>query len=124
MANYPFDHQSCEIILINKDNEDNTIELIQDTLAYSGPTDVSQYIINEVHFVPRSNSVIVKIDLSRRMQNVILNTFLPTAIIILVIIFVDTYYTSYILVLYISLTYFRLRLQQITITQTLISILQ
>ena len=91
MANYPFDHQSCEIILINKGNVDNSIELIQDTLAYNGPTDVSQYIINEVHFVPRSNSVVVKIDLSRRMTNVILNTFLPTAIIILVITFVDTY---------------------------------
>ena len=101
MANYPFDHQSCEIILINKDNEDNTIELIQDTLAYSGPTDVSQYIINEVHFVRGNNSVIVKIDLSRRMQNVILNTFLPTAIIILVITFVDTYYAfSYFRVIY------------------------
>ena len=92
MANYPFDHQSCEIILINKGNVDNSIELIQDTLAYNGPTDVSQYIINEVYFAPSSNSVVVKIDLSRRMTNVILNTFLPTAIIILVITFVDTYY--------------------------------
>ena len=91
MANYPFDYQSCEIILINKGNVDNSIELIQDNLAYNGPTDVSQYIINLVHFVQRSNSVVVKIDLSRRMTNVILNTFLPTAIIILVITFVDTY---------------------------------
>ena len=91
MANYPFDHQSCEIILINKGNVDNSIELIQDTLAYNGPTDVSQYIINEVHFVPSSNSVVVKIDLSRRMTNVILNTFLPTAIIILVITFAFLY---------------------------------
>ena len=85
MADYPFDYQSCEVILINKGNVDNIVELIQDTLVYSGPTDVLQYFIEQPFFVPSSdNSVIVKINLSRRIQNVILNTFLPTVLIILV----------------------------------------
>ena len=85
MADYPFDYQSCEVILINKGYVDNIVELIQDTLVYTGPTDVLQYFIEQPFFVPSSdNSVIVKINLSRRIQNVILNTFLPTVLIILV----------------------------------------
>ena len=85
MANYPFDHQSCEIILINKGYVDDTVELIQDTLLYKGPTDVLQYFIEKPSFVTtRNNSVVVRINLSRRLQNVMLNTFLPTILITLV----------------------------------------
>ena len=90
MEYYPFDQQQCKVVLVNRGNAKKNVQLIADGLVYNGPTDMLQYYIETPTFIAtENNTLVVKINLGRRMVNVILNTFLPTILIVLV----SWYYT-------------------------------
>ena len=89
MTYYPFDRQSCQITLVNKGNAGENVQLIEDSIAYLGPESMVMYYIEKPIFVPsENNSIIVKINLGRRLLNVMTSTFLPTIIIVMVCIYI------------------------------------
>ena len=82
---YPFDGQNCPIILINKGDEGENIEFIQDKLTYLGPTTMKQYQIGTPEFVStKDNTIKVEIKFRRDTMSELLTTILPTVLIVIV----------------------------------------
>ena len=85
MHYYPFDRQSCEILIVNRGIVKDNIQLIAEELIYNGPTDYLEYFIQEPTFTTDENNTLrVKMILKRRILNVASNTFLPVVLIVLV----------------------------------------
>ena len=82
---YPFDGQNCPIILINKGDEGENIEFIQDRIAYLGPSTMKQYIIKKPEFVStQDNKIKIEIKFRRDTMSELLTTVLPTVLIVIV----------------------------------------
>ena len=82
---YPFDGQNCPIILINKGDEGENIEFIQDKLTYLGPSTMKQYQIGTPEFVStKDNTIKVEIKFRRDTMSELLTTILPTVLIVIV----------------------------------------
>ena len=45
MHYYPFDRQSCEILIVNRGIVKDNVELIAEELIYNGPEDYLEYFI-------------------------------------------------------------------------------
>ena len=85
MHYYPFDRQSCEILIVNRGIVKDNVELIAEELIYNGPEDYLEYFIQEPTFTTDENNTLrVKMVLKRRILNVASNTFLPVILIVLV----------------------------------------
>ena len=89
MHYYPFDRQSCEILIVNRGIVKDNVQLIAEKLTYNGPEDYLEYFIQEPTFTTDENKTLrVKMILKRRILNVASNTFLPVILIILVSLFI------------------------------------
>ena len=89
---YPFDGQNCPIILINKGDEGENIEFIQDRIAYLGPSTMKQYIIKKPEFVStQDNKIKIEIKFRRDTMSELLTTVLPTVLIVIVSYFEISY---------------------------------
>ena len=85
MHYYPFDRQSCEILIVNRGIVKDNVQLIAEKLTYNGPEDYLEYFIQEPTFTTDENNTLrVKMILKRRILNVASNTFLPVILIVLV----------------------------------------
>ena len=81
---YPFDGQNCPIILINKGDEGENIEFIQDKLIYLGPPTMKQYQITIPFVSTKDNTIKVEIKFRRDTMSELLTTILPTVLIVIV----------------------------------------
>ena len=84
---YPFDHQSCQIILAYQGNEGEgeIIKLIADNLTYVGPPTMKQYEIDRIEFESnQDNKIKVAIKFSRNILRELLTIIFPTILIVIV----------------------------------------
>ena len=84
LQHYPFDNQKCLILIGNKGNEGEYVELIPESLTYSGSTNVLDYIIETTRIYSEDNIIKIEITFSHRLMNEVLMTFFPGIIMCLV----------------------------------------
>ena len=84
---FPFDTQRCSLIIITQGDSGKYVELIKETLDYSGPKDMMLYFIKDQQFkkgtIKGGKAIIVEIVLGRRLFSIIMTTILPTIILLL-----------------------------------------
>jgi hypothetical protein len=51
MQYYPFDKQKCLAYIVMKGNSGYFVNLIEENVTYTGPSDMKQYLIAGVRFV-------------------------------------------------------------------------
>ena len=82
---FPFDNQECYIEISNDGTDGDFIELVENTLEFTGPANINQYQFESPKFVQTSeNSLRILVKFKRVPNNKILTTLLPTVLINLV----------------------------------------
>lgn len=87
MIIYPFDTQTCQIIMTMAGNSDRFIDINPQQLRYLGPIDLTQYFVKRTSMkviTGPTKTLEVKIVFGRRILGVILTTFLPTFLLCIV----------------------------------------
>ncbi len=90
MANFPFDTQRCDVVVIMKGNTGKFVDMVEGALRYMGPIDLTQYFIRRVAIKEDSvgregeKAVRVSIVFGRRVLATILTTYLPTLLLCIV----------------------------------------
>ena len=81
MAWYPFDTQTCSMILITTGETGNFVELQSDVFNYFGPKELTRYFIRRSKMNKlESIGVSAEVTLGRRLLATILTVFLPTVL--------------------------------------------
>ena len=82
MAWYPFDIQTCQIIMVMDGVLDNYADLLPGDLNFSGPRELTQYFVQqfkiEKNTIQMKDTVTVSITLGRRLLGTFLTIFFPT----------------------------------------------
>ena len=78
LHNYPFDVQSCQIVLGPAAKDQFFIQLNPESLEYSGPTEMLTYTVKGYTMTKIEGSVMVTIELKRLVARHILSTYLPS----------------------------------------------
>ena len=86
---YPFDSQTCFIVILIKGNSGKLVTLVDDLIRYTGPKELTQYFVKNVgmeirDFCQMSAVLVVSITLGRRLLGTILTIFLPTVLLNLI----------------------------------------
>ncbi len=91
MRLFPFDTQFCRASFILREGQDEQlIQLEAGTLEFDGPYSVLEYVIKDLKMERNlagtnlTNSVSIEAKLGRRLLSVILTSFVPTVILVLV----------------------------------------
>ena len=84
---YPFDTQRCYFVLTMQGDSWKFVELLRETLRYSGPKDLMLYFIKDQKFksvtLSGVQAIKVEIVLGRRLLSVLLTTVLPSVLLLL-----------------------------------------
>ena len=84
LQKFPFDSQTCYMILRTLKNSQKFINLINSTLDYLGPSDVEDFHIQKVEFVRETFFCAkVKIKFKRRIDKHVLSTYLQSLCILI-----------------------------------------
>ena len=82
MAWYPFDIQTCQIIMVMDGVLDNYADLLPGDLNFSGPRELTQYFVQQFKIekttIKMKDTVTVSITLGRRLLGTFLTIFFPT----------------------------------------------
>ena len=82
MAWYPFDIQTCQIIMVMDGVLDNYADLLPGDLNFSGPRELTQYFVQQFKIekttIQMKDTVTVSITLGRRLLGTFLTIFFPT----------------------------------------------
>ena len=82
MACYPFDIQTCQIIMVMDGVLDNYADLLPGDLNFSGPRELTQYFVQQFKIekttIKMKDTVTVSITLGRRLLGTFLTIFFPT----------------------------------------------
>ena len=86
---YPFDYQTCHMVILMDGNMGMFVDLVADSLNYSGPTELTQYFVKNTEmgvksFGSKHGVLVVSISLGRRLLGTILTIFLPTVLLNLI----------------------------------------
>ena len=86
---YPFDSQTCYMVVLMEGNSGKFVELVDDLIKYTGPKELTQYFVKNVgmgirDFRGMSAVLVVSITLGRRLLGTILTIFLPTVLLNLI----------------------------------------
>ena len=88
MAWYPFDVQECHIEMILDGVLDNYADLLADDVIFTGPTELTQYFVQNYVIGKKSiktkEAVVVSITLGRRLLGTFLTIFFPTILLNLI----------------------------------------
>ena len=80
---YPFDLQTCSMVLSMKGKGEDFASLYPDQLRYLGKDEVNQYVVYSYkmqHLPEDSSKVEIVIKLGRNLLTIILTTFVPTVL--------------------------------------------
>ena len=86
---YPFDSQTCYMVMLVEGNTGKFVELVDDFIEYTGPTELTQYFVKETDmkitdFRQEVGALVVSMTLGRRLMGTILTIFLPTILLNLI----------------------------------------
>ena len=86
---YPFDYQTCHMVILMEGNTGMFVNLISDSIEYSGPKELTQYFVKKTemgikNFGSKKGVLVVSISLGRRLLGTILTIFLPTVLLNLI----------------------------------------
>ena len=80
---YPFDTQTCKMILSPDGNNGEFIDLHEDGLEYLGPMDLTQYFIRSTGTsMSEEGSISVVVVLGRRLLGTLLTVYIPTLLVV------------------------------------------
>ena len=81
---YPFDTQTCHMLINPDGNSGEFINLIDDGLQYLGPMDLAQYFVRSMSMrrQDEDGSIIVELILGRRLLGEVLNVYIPTVLLV------------------------------------------
>lgn len=80
---YPFDTQTCSMILSPDGNNGEFIEIQDDGLEYLGPMDLTQYFIRSTGIsMSEEGSISVVVVLGRRLLGTLLTVYIPTLLLV------------------------------------------
>lgn len=80
---YPFDTQTCSMILSPDGNNGEFIDLHDDGLEYLGPMDLTQYFIRSTGTsMSEEGSISVVVVLGRRLLGTLLTVYIPTLLLV------------------------------------------
>ena len=82
IAWYPFDTQTCNMILSPDGNSGEFIHLIKDGLEYLGPMDLATYYIKSMSMIKVDESIDIQLVLGRRLLGVIFSIYIPTMLLV------------------------------------------
>ena len=82
---YPFDSQTCYMVILVDGSAGKFVDLVEDHIQYSGPKELTQYFVKKTDmriqdFGPRMAVLVVSITLGRRLLGTILTIYLPTVL--------------------------------------------
>ena len=89
MRCYPFDYQTCNMVILMNSNIGIFVDLVADSLTYSGPKELTQYFVKKTvmsvkDFGSKHGTLVVSISLGRRLLGTFLTIFLPTVLVNLI----------------------------------------
>ncbi len=89
MSLYPFDTQWCRADFMLKGTDQHLVNLTTGKLEFDGPFSVLQYVIDDIRMERNiahnlTNSVSIEIKLGRRLLSLVLTSFVPSIILVLV----------------------------------------
>ena len=99
MEVFPFDTQTCSIILIMKGNSGKFVHLNIDEMQYLGPIDLTQYFVKNTtssytQVEGNATAIEVQVIFGRRILGTILTTYLPT-ILLCIVSFSTNYFKAF-----------------------------
>ena len=103
---YPFDRQSCAIMMYL---QYDSVSLIPSSVDYTGPRSLPKHHVDEIVVclanIAEKQGVIIEVVLSRPLFSVILTVFMPTGVMLLLSQMVRIFYTDYLdMVIEVNLT--------------------
>ena len=86
---YPFDSQTCYMVILMEGNTGKFVELVDDFIEYTGPKELTQYFVKKTdmritNFGQKMGVLVVSLTLGRRLMGTILTVFLPTVLLNLI----------------------------------------
>ena len=88
MAMYPFDTQTCSMVFVVDQNSEDFLDIEIKKLNFLGPRELTQYFVKKESIykseIDGRRAIFVEIVLGRRLLSIILTTFAPTVILLLV----------------------------------------
>ena len=86
---YPFDYQTCLMVVLMEGNTGKFVDLVDDLIQYSGPKELTQYFVKNVimgikDYGRMKGVLVVSVTLGRRLLGTILTIFLPTILLNLI----------------------------------------
>ena len=84
LRNFPFDFQTCQIVLSPMKKEKDFVQLIPSKLIYSGPINMMTYTVIDYKMESFNGSVVATIKLKRMVSRHLLSTYLPSLCILIV----------------------------------------
>ena len=89
LASMPFDTQVCHMDTVLQDNSYMYVDLVPSLLKYEGSLNLLEFNVVEfaisTGILPDQNATRIHFVLKRRLQSVILTTFLPTLIVTIIV---------------------------------------
>ena len=82
---YPFDTQTCHIIMVMDNRNEQFVEIMNGNFSYTGPVDLQKYFVKNVGMQKYGSSLQMKVVLGRKLMSQVLTTFLPTSLLIIII---------------------------------------
>ena len=81
---YPFDTQTCHMLINPDGNSGEFINLIDDGLEYLGPMDLAQYFVRTMSMTRQHSdgSIDIELVLGRRLLGEVLNVYIPTLLLV------------------------------------------
>ena len=98
MAWYPFDQQTCSIVMVMDGVLDNYVDLLPGGVKFTGPLELTQYYVKNFMIEKKNilgkGAVVVSITLGRRLLGTFLTVFFPT-ILLNVIAYITNFFKKF-----------------------------
>ena len=85
LALYPFDTQTCQILLNLPVFEQTLVRLVSKRITMEGKTELLKYDVKEWLMEDTKSGSIIKIIFGRKIMSQLLTTYLPTVLLVLII---------------------------------------
>ena len=86
LERYPFDTQTCAIVIVAPFKEEVFVKLIPNMMLYTGPVEMITYYVVDYHIAEaeRPGALVATIQLKRLVSRHLLSTYLPSLCILII----------------------------------------